>query len=455
MQSVFHVSPYPLKVLMASVKGKSIFSWRYGNNLEQLVAEAVERESWRQERWRSWQEERLAMRLERAVRQVPYYRDYWQKRRAAGDRSSWQLLENWPVLEKDVLRKFPMAFLADDCSPRRMQHWQTSGSSGTPIHIWWSRETMRYWYALFEARWRRWYDVDVGDRWAILGGKMVVPVRQKRAPFWVWNHPMKQLYMSAYHISQENCPAYISALRKYNVSYIHGYSSALYALALGAMESGERLPPLRVAITNAEPLWAHQRELIEKVFGCPVRETYGMAESVVAAGECNEGRLHSWPEAGVLEFLHGETSVAPGEAGDIVSSGLVNPDMPLIRYRVGDRSLRPEDRACRCGRQLPVFPGIEGRCDDVVITRDGRHVGRLDPVFKASLAIRAAQIIQEDFDRFVIKVIPTQNFSDVDSREIIKRLQERVGDAEVSIEVVASIPLGPNGKFKAVVSKVS
>ena len=33
---------------------------------------------------------------------------------------------------------------------------------------------------------------------------------------------------------------------------------------------------MTVAITNAEPVYAYQREAIEQAFQCPVRETYGM-----------------------------------------------------------------------------------------------------------------------------------------------------------------------------------
>lgn len=455
VQTLYNLMPYPVKTLLVSAKGFSIASWRYGPETERLVAEAFERETWGGGRWQAWQQERLAFLLERAATRVPYYRDYWQKRRAGGDKVSWEVLANWPILDKETLRATPKAFLADDCNPGHMQHWQTSGSSGTPVHIWWSRDSMRSWYALFEARWRRWHGVSMKDRWAILGGKLIVPVGQKKPPFWVWNGPMNQLYMSAYHLSSQNIPAYLDALSRQNIVYLYGYSSALFALAHGVLESGVKPPQFKVILTNAEPLLAHQRELIMKAFSCPVRETYGMAEAVAAAGECTEGQMHLWPEAGLLEFVDKGHAVEPGQSGEIVATGLANPDVPLIRYRVGDRGVKPQQNSCSCGRNLPILPGIEGRCDDVVLTRDGRQVGRLDPVFKATLAIRGAQIVQHDFDNFTVKVIPDPAFTEKDSREIIARLRERVGSIDVKVELVDSIPVGANGKFKAVVSHVA
>src|SRR5689334_6579950 len=153
---------------MASARGWQLQSWRYGPETERLVAEAFERERWSLDRWRDWQEERLAFVLHRAATQIPYYREQWAARRRAGDHASWEVLENWPVLEKDPLRQQGRAFVADDCDVRQMFHDHTSGTSGKSLDLWYRRETVREWYALFEARWRRWYGVTMRDRWGIL-----------------------------------------------------------------------------------------------------------------------------------------------------------------------------------------------------------------------------------------------------------------------------------------------
>src|SRR5207247_6847500 len=89
----------------------------------------------------------------------------------------------------------------------------------------------------------------------------------------------------------------------YRVKYVLGYASALDALAREAVAAGRTDVRLAVAIANAEPLLEHQREAISAAFGCPVRETYGMAETVAAASECEFGVLHQWPEVGWIEVL--------------------------------------------------------------------------------------------------------------------------------------------------------
>lgn len=179
----YHGLPVPLRSIAASLQGFYLRSWRYGPETDRLVEEALERETWSIDRWKAWQEERLAYVLHRAATQVPYYREQWAARRRQGDRASWDYLENWPILEKDFVRENPRAFVADDCDVRKMFHEHTSGTTGKPLNLWWSQKTVREWYALAEARWRQWHGVSRHDRWIMLGGQLVIPVSQSRPPF--------------------------------------------------------------------------------------------------------------------------------------------------------------------------------------------------------------------------------------------------------------------------------
>ena len=453
---IYHKLPYPAKVLAASARGRYLNQWRYSADTEPMVAEYLARDRWSADQWRTWREERLAFVLRRAAADVPYYREQWARRRAAGDRASVELLESWPVLTKEALRAAPRAFLADDCDPKDMFYEHTSGTTGKPLHIWLSRETVRAWFALFEARARRWYGIDRHDRWAILGGQLIAPVERERPPFWVWNMGLNQLYLSAYHLGPENIAAYVTAMKKHEVRYLLGYPSGLYRLAREILDQKLDAPRLRVAIGNAEPLLDHQRQAIAAAFDCPARETYGMAEIAAAAGDCEQGRLHVWPEAGHIEIFSDTAGelVAAGQAGRLIATGLLNADMPLVRYETGDRATMAGE-GCACGRSLPVLQAIEGRVDDVVITRDGRHIGRLDPVFKADLPILEAQIIQEDWDVLRVLYVPTAAYTAADGAALVRRIHDRTGEQmNVTLEAVTAVPRTANGKFRAVVSRV-
>lgn len=451
---IYHHLPPWARNLAASLRGYYLSWWRYSAKTEKLVVDALERENWSREQLESWQNERLAYILERAVTKVPYYREYWQKRDANLD--DWKKLDNWTVLKKDALRNNHNAFLSEDKNPKQMFLEHTSGTTGTPVTFWCDRATLQNWYALVEARWRLWYGVSRKDRWAIIGGQQVIPFNQEKPPFWVWNSGLNQLYMSALHIKPDFLKHYLDAIRRYSIVYLYGYSSSLYWLAVTALENKVKLD-MKVVITNAEPLYDFQRETIAQAFNCPVRETYGLSEMVCAMSECEYEKLHLWTEAGYAELLdENDNPVKNGEPGRLICTGLLNEAMPLIRYEVMDMAQFPKSEVgCQCGRNLPVVEKVLGRLDDSIVTKDGRKLALLDIIFGEHLHIREAQIIQETLDLLRIKVVPANGWSELDKREIESAVRQRVGDVEVRIEAVTEIERTFAGKLRVMVSKIN
>lgn len=447
--------PYPLRVAVASARGYTLRRWRYSGETERLVEEALERETWPREKIVSWQQEKLAEALDHAARQTPYYRNFWSERRKHGDKRSWADLSNWPVLKKSTVREQPRAFLADDYRGKHLYEEHTSGTTGTPLTIWQSREALIAWYALFEARWRRWNGVSCRSRWAIIGGQPVASVKASRPPYWVWNHAFSQLYLSSYHLSPRTVRDYINAIADSRVEYMYAYPSAMFQLAELAIGAGVNAPRLKIALSNAEALFEYQTQSIGEVFQCEVKNTYGMSELVCAASECSAGSLHLWPEAGITELLdiRFDEPPPPGSSGRIVATGFLNPAMPLIRYEVGDEGSISKS-ACPCGRSMAVLASIDGRSDDIIHTPDGRRIGRLDPVFKANMPILEAQIIQETLENITVQYVPAMGFHSIHLRELDQRLHDRLGDMNIAYLPVERIPKGPNGKFRAVISNL-
>ena len=445
---IYHRMPFWLQGLTASARGYYLNKWRYDKDTDRRVNEALEREYWSATEWKTWREKRLSFILERAVRKVPYYRESWKRRRQNGYRGSCEYLENWPILDKQTLRRRAEEFVADDRHKKSLFCDHTSGTTGTPLRIWSSADVLRDWYALFEARTRVWFGLSRKDRWGILGGQLIVPFSRQKPPFWVWNAGMQQLYMSSYHLSSELVLHYANAMRHYRVRYLLGYSSALYELAHGLLRQKLERPKLDIVITNAEPLFAHQRDVIANAFNCEVKETYGMAEMVAAASECEHGKLHEWPDAGFIE-----RPTVGIESLKFVCTGLLNDVMPLIRYEVGDTGSFSAN-TCPCGRNLPVVNEIEGRSDDLLVTVDGRRIGRLDPIFKSDLPIHEAQIIQKTLKTIIVKLVPDGEFNRRTSELIADRLRERMGEVTINFEIVEKIPRTSNGKLRAVICEM-
>ena len=453
-EKIFHASPSVIRNLLATIRGRQIERLRCGNDFEELVEGAMARDSWDSNTWQKVQKEQLAKLLLHARNNVPYYRNYWDHHSLSTRDEDIMMLSNWPILEKETVRANAEDFISVTSDRKKMKVSHTSGSTGTPVNIWWTQEVQRKRWAIFEARHRRWYGVRSGDPFALLGGRMVTPVQQKKPPFWVWNAAGNQLYMSSYHLSKYNIPFYVNEMKRRRVRHIYAYTSSIFEIANIMLEQELVAPGIEVVVTQAEPVYDHQRKIIEKAFNCPVRESYGMAEMVTQAGECESGNLHLWPEYGVSEVDNGSGKPVSSGSGGLIATGLLNYDMPLIRYRTGDRvNLASTDKKCSCGRGLPILENIEGRIDDVLLTRDGRKVGRLSTVFK-SLPIIEAQTIQHSLDYFTLKIVPDKNFNEFSSLEIIQSFKERMGNVEVNVELLDAIPRGANGKFRAVLCEI-
>ncbi len=436
--------PPALRNAGAAWQGWRLKRRRYGPETDELAEAYLEAERRPQDH-----EAALAEALWRAARSVPYYRELWTRRRRRGSRQSVERLENWPLLDKESVRRNPESFVADDAWRRPLWVERTSGTSGTPLKLFRSRRTLRARYALYEARHRSWYGVSREDPWAMVGGQLVARQSAVEPPFWVWNQPLRQLYVSSYHLANHQAAASLAAIAARRCDYLWGYPSSLAALANAALATGLELP-LSVVIANAEPLLPHQRMAIEAAFRAPCRETYGMVELAAGGGECEAGRLHLFPELGHVELLEDGQAAT---AGEIVATSLLDADMPLIRYRTGDWGGPFEREPCTCGRTLPVIGRIEGRADDLLYSRDGRPVGRLDPVFKDDLPIRESQIMQANDGSVRVLVVPAPGFNHRSEHALVRALQDRLGDLAVAVETVHQIPRGPNGKFRASVSR--
>lgn len=69
--------------------------------------------------------------------------------------------------------------------------------------------------------------------------------------------------------------------------------------------------------------------------------------------------------------------------------------------------------------------------------------------------IKAGQVVQTHLDEFTVKVLAEHTLSDEDLNNITKKMTSQLGnDIKIDIRQVENIPLSPNGKFKAVISRL-
>lgn len=426
---------------------------RFGPGYERELEGFLERERFDAETWQRWQEKRLREVLTVAADRVPYYRERWsagEKRAARAGR-----LAALPTLGKDPVRADAEAFVRADRPRRGRLVFLTSGSTGTPAASIWTVAELRRSMALREARSARWAGTSFARPRATFSGRIVEPDPASPGPFYRWNRVERQVYFSAFHLSDENAPAYARALRRHRIEWLTGYAVSWTLLARFILERGLEVPALRAVVPTSEKVDAEMRRVMERAYGCRVYEEYSTVENVLFASECERGRLHASPDAGVIEILRPDGAPCqPGESGTVVATGLLRDYQPLVRFELGDVAAWAE-APCPCGRALPVLREVSGRVEDVVVTPDGRRMVRFHGVFLDLPHVREGQIVQERLDRVVVRTVAAPGFSDRDAETMIARVRERLGpEVEVEVELVERIPRTAAGKFRAVVSKL-
>jgi len=427
---------------------------RFGPGYPQFVQGYLERERFTKDQWLVWQAEQLKSLLPVCINHIPYYRDHWtetQKRAALNGN-----LNVLPLLEKEPIRANPKAFLREDMHPSRPQVFLTSGSTGTPISCYYTIPELRQSMALREVRSARWAGVSFKQARATFSGRMVEPDPDSKGPFYRFNATEKQVYFSPFHLRPDTTSFYLHALEKYHVRWLTGYAVSYYLLAKFILEQGLTVPAgIKAIITTSEKVTPEMRQTMEKAFHCKVFEEYSTVENVLFASECEHGRLHVSPDVAVVEILRPDGSPCqPGEAGEVVATGLMRTYQPLIRFRLGDMAMWDVE-PCPCGRQMPVIKEVLGRIEDVVVGPDGRQMVRFHGVFVNQPHVREGQIIQESLDFIRVRVVPADGFGAQDIHDIVHRVQQRLGEqVRVEVESVTEIPRTKAGKFQAVVSNL-
>nr|MDQ6915958.1 hypothetical protein [Actinomycetota bacterium] len=230
----------------------------------------------------------------------------------------------------------------------------------------------------------------------------------------------------------------------------------IHDLAHIALEQGLECPPLKAVITTAEPSSARLREDVRRAFGCQAFEDYGMLEESCMALECEQGRLHMFPDVGYVEVLDDAGRPCPsGEPGEIVATSFLREAQPFVRYRTGDMGVWARDQECGCGREMPVVESIEGRLDDVLVGSDGRRLGRLSTIPKNLPGVVLMQFVQDRPGAVLVRVVPEGTLDPAVEDTLRQRLQVRLGaDTEVEVRQVTELERTPRGKVRMVVSSV-
>ncbi len=396
------------------------------------------------------QDRELGRLIQHAYETVPYYREILDARklrpediRGVGDLSAL------PTLTKEIIRDRGADLLSTTYRPDEIHRSNTGGTTGVLMDFYRDNPSLirKEGALLCFEMWAGWsIGRPLGIVWNVgmdMGGTPTWRSRLKNRLY------RRTFLLDAYQLDPGIAKGLVETLHRNRPVMLRGFTNPLYGLASLAEEAGLEMPPLAGVVSTGEMLYPHQRSLMEKVYACPVYDSYRSRELGPVAQECDRHDGFHINEHGMI--IETEAHPETPDVDELICTDLYNYGMPFIRYRTGDVGTIRTD-PCTCGRGTARLDELGGRLADVFVTRDGRTIqpGSLLVVLILTIPdeIGQIQVIQEDYERFVINVTKKPPLTEATRAHHETKLRELFGEGtSVDHREVDEIPREPSGKL--------
>lgn len=364
-------------------------------------------------------------------------------------------LRKLPVLTKQDIRRHSAELLSGAPPSGPLLEFRTGGSTGTPLVLFISEEISHQRNAA-ARRSNLWTGWRVGEPVGAVWGNPVLPRSVK-------DHLRRELlnpviYLDTMALTPASVREFAHQWRREKPTLLFGHAHSLYLLArmVEDLELDDIRP--RAVLSTSMMLLEPERRLIERVFGLRVFDRYGCEEVGLIGCECEwHAGMHINMDHVVVEFLRADGQpAAAGETAFVVVTDLINDVMPLIRYRVEDMAASMAG-PCGCGRGLPMMDRVAGRVADFLIREDGTQVAGVSLIENTLTiipGIEQMQIIQEQLDRIVLKIVQEEGGAPDARRPLRRYFESTFPGARIDIERVLTIPREANGKYRFAICKV-
>lgn len=456
LQKIYLSSPSWIKSIMATLYSWKVSRKKYGKIYEHWRNKLKETERYSTKDLNQYQNKLAYDYFTFLNENSAYFKDYFTRYKIDFSAPDFRTeIKKLPVItKKDVLEDYEDILISEQLFDKRYK-FSSSGTTGRALSVYLDQDAYEREYA-FRMHYLSIAGMERKKKTAYFLGNRLFADKNK-PPFHICDYFENGIYFSIFHLSDQTIKYYVNAFNKYKPEFIKGYPSALYSLAYLAKENGLDLTPLKGIFSASEMLHDFQKELLEDVFKTKVYQWYGQVETTVNIHECEHGKFHIKEEYGFLELLNQKGEDAqPGEEASVIGTSWGNRAFPLLRYDTGDNMILAENQECACGRNGRIIEKIIGRDEDVIITPDGKHIGRLDFVFKPVHTVIESQIVQLSKNEILVNVVPAESFSKDDENLIIETLQKYVGDLfKISLKLVDQVERTKSGKIRYVVNKIN
>ncbi|MDR3336426.1 MAG: phenylacetate--CoA ligase, partial [Treponema sp.] len=349
--------------------------------------------------------------------------------------------EKLPFTEKDDLREaYPLGLLAVG-EERIVRIHSSSGTTGTPVIIPYTRKDVDDWAIQF-ARCYETAGVTVLDRVHITPG------------YGLWTAGIgfqlgaERLGAMTIPMGPGNTDKQIKMMMDLQSTVLCATSS--YALLLAEEIERRKVRDkirLKKALIGSERWGEKMRKRIADELGVELYDIYGLTEiygpgiGISCKYQCG---MHMWTDYLFYEIINPKTGipVSPGEIGELVITTLKKEGAPLIRYRTRDLT-REISGDCPCGSPYPRIDTLIGRSDDMIKVK-GTMIfpSRVDELLSALRDVSSEYQIQIDHlnGKDILNLFFETPLENKDERKNLEKIvetafKERIGITPKTIAV--------------------
>ena len=352
-----------------------------------------------------------------------------------------------PIITKEIIRQHGREMRIG----RLLLPNHTSGTSGSPLDVWESAESILREQAYFYVYRKRCGFHYGEDRLASLRGNL------GREDTTLWVGLAHTLFLSSYNLRKETVGKYVDAIVRTCPKAIEGYPSSLYNLCCLIEAEGLKCH-IPLCFTSSENLLDYQRDKIATVLQAEVYDHYGTTERTIRLEESlDHNGYFEDPGYSINEYT------SDGE----ITTSLINSDFPMIRYQTFDQFETTDLVSPPClsdGRHgiHPVVRQIYGRPSSVLVGKDGSIYTNAALTFviskNAGLNIRYAQFVQHQDGKVELRVVTDGRLLSMAEKEsLLKMIHEKIGRNNIDINIVqtdkSQLIVTERGKFSYVISE--
>ena len=285
--------------------------------------------------------------IKTAISKTPYYKN----------NTKYLAAENLPILRKSDIQPDPNTFIRNKVIGWLSFKTSTGGTTGVSINL----------FQTLQSKIRESVFVDDAFKKITTNPKIGV-LRGNKVSNGFYKLKQGKLILSSYKISSETIDDYLKIIEEKKINCLHAYPSSLmiFLKYIRDKNLAHRLSNIKGILTSSEVFTRDDKIFLKELLpDITLIDLYGQNEHVAFAVAKDLGYFSFSNIYGNTEFVETGETINNNKIAEIVSTGYLNPNMPLIRYGTEDYAELDKQ-----GNVLSII----GRAQDFVFDKNGRKL---------------------------------------------------------------------------------